>query len=78
MGNPAGLLLFGVTALGILGLLFVAVPGFEYMIGAATDTGDASVIGVIAWIFVLWITTGFFVSLTIGSILGALVITFGD
>lgn len=79
MGNPAGLLFLGLVVIGILGITFVTIPGLEYMFGAATDTGDASMIGVIAWIVILWLSTGFFVfGCLIGGSVLTLVVTFGD
>jgi hypothetical protein len=69
MGNPFGLLFLLITVVGIAGLSLVTFPGIDYMLGAALDEdSEASVVGVIAWIAILWISTGVFAAMTIGGI----------
>ena len=68
MGNPFGLLFLLISVIGIAGLVYVTVPGLDYMFGAATnEDSGANLVGVIAWLIILWISTGVFVALTLGG-----------
>ena len=76
--NPAGLLFLFLVVGGIAGLVFVTAPSIGYMFGAAETPEDASLIGVIATAIVLWISTGFFVFLTLGGSLATIYFTLED
>ena len=57
------------TVAGLAGLIFVTAPSLSFMFGLEDGDTDTSLIQVIGIIFVLWISTGIFVLLTIGGLL---------
>ena len=57
------------TVVGLIGLTFVTVPSLEYMFGLADGNTDTTWFQVLGTIFVLWISTGLFIILTLGGIL---------
>lgn len=56
------------TVLGVLGLIFVTVPGIETMFGAASGDESIGIVQIIATIVILWISTGLFIAMTLGGI----------